>query len=514
MKRVLGALALTALIALPAAGFDLTFVRDIPVEADRVTAVDFDGQGRLLAYGTNDGVVTVLDISEGNPVFTAKNHGKDVTALAFDADGKYLVSGSHDKKIIIRSILDGTPQKIIDDFGGDVAHLDISPDGRYLAACGSKHEIMIWEFPSGFLRGTLKGHKKDVVYCGFSADGGRLVSVGQDGKIIVWDLKSLSPIRENAIAAHTLANSGLDIVSAALSDDRRFLAVGIEEHVLAKGGRRMEFRHNIAFYDWNTGTLLKVLKGNNKRLDQLTLSPDMCYVLTDNSPMHSHELAFWDILGGVIETTYPIEGDITGFDMSMDGNHLAAACTGDDRTAHIILWDVTGIGGYALPASGSATPLAETGFGGTISLTGPDTAILADGAQHTLAVLYLDAYGIDDGIARMITDDLEGRLVNNAPCLKVIERNRIDLILKELKLAQSGMTDQRAIEIGRELEAEYLLYGNVRKTGHDLAINVKMVKVESGQIVGSRGVICTNASLRDISTMVSHLSPTIAACGR
>jgi len=103
--------------------------------------------------------------------------------------------------------------------------------------------------------------------------------------------------------------------------------------------------------------------------------------------------------------------------------------------------------------------------------------------------------------------------VNNAPCLKVIERNRIDLILKELEFAQSGMTDQRAIEIGKQLEAEYLLYGSVRKTGHDLTISVKLAQVESGQIVGTRGVVCTNASLRDLSDMVSHLSPTIAACG-
>ncbi len=514
MKRIIGAFFLVAAVASSSWGFELTFLRDIPVDAKGVTAVEFDGSGRLLAYGTDEGQVIVTDVIEGDTVFSTREHDKGVTTLAFDAKGKYLVTGSRDHTIIIWDIADGTPENIIKDFGDDVAHLEVSPDGRYLAACGSKKEIMLWEFPSGFPRGTLKGHDKDVVFCGFSADGSRLVSVGEDGKIIVWDLKKLSPIRENEIAVHTLANSGLDIISAALSDDRRFLAVGIEEHVLAKGGRRMEFRHNVTFYDWNTGTLLKVLEGNNKRIDHLTLSPDVNFVLTDNSPMHSHELAFWDILGGVIETTYPIDGDISGFDISMDGNHLAVAYTGDAKDAHVVLWDVTGVGGYAPPEAGTTTPIAETGFGGTISLTGPDTAVLDDGSSHTLAVIYLDPYGVDDGIGRMITDELEGRLVNNAPCLKVIERNRIDLILQELKFAQSGMTDQKAIEIGRQLEAEYLIYGSVRKTGHDLTISVKMAQVESAQIVGTRGVVCTNASLRDISDMVSYLAPTIAACKR
>lgn len=512
MKRIIGAFFLVAVVATTSAGFELSFLRDSPVDGKQVGAVKFDDSGSLLAVGTGKGQVILTHVIAGDIVFANREHKKDVTAFAFDVESKYLVSGSRDHDIVIWKIADGTPEKVIEDFGGDIDHLEVSPDGRYVAACGSKKEIMLWEFPSGFPRGTLKGHDKDVLFCGFSADGSRLVSVGKDGKIIVWDLKKLTPIRQNEIAAHTMANSGLDIVSAALSDDRRFLAVGIEEHVLAKGGRRMEFRHNMAIYDWKTGTLLKTLEGNNKQVDRMTLSPDVNYLLTDNSPMHSHELAFWDILGGGIETTYPIDGDITDFDISMDGNHLAVAYTADGNDAHVVLWDITGIGGYAPPEAGTVTPLAETGFGGAISLTGPDIPILANGESHTLAVIYLQPYGVDDGIGRMITDELEGRLVNHAPCLKVIERNRIDLILKELEFSRSGMTDQNVLEIGKQLEAEYLLYGTVRKTGHDLTISVKLAQVESGQIVGTRGVLCTNASLRDLSDMVSYLAPTIASC--
>lgn len=512
MKHFAAALLILLWTAAPAAAFEQYFIRDIPSGADRVSALTFTADGRLMAWGTDGGRVTIMNVADGSLVFSTQGHDRDVTALKFDTKGDHLVSGSRDDDIIIWNIPDGDPLKSIDDFGNHVTCVDISPDNRYVAACGSKRDIMVWEYPSGFLRGELKGHDKDVIFCAFNADGTRLVSVGEDRAIIVWDLKSLGSVRRNDIAAHTLPNSGLDIVSAAMSDDRRFLAVGIEEHVMAKGGRGMEFRHNIAFYDWRTGTLLKVLEGNTRRVERLALSPDVTCLLTDNSPMHGHEFAVWDILGGAIEISYPIDGDITGFDMSADGRYLAAAFTKEDEGAHIALWEITGIAGYTPPASGTATPLAETGFGGTISLTGPENPVLADASSKTMAALYLDAYGIDDGIARIITEDLEGKLVNSAPCVAMLERNQIDRIVQELKYAESGMTDQRAIEIGKHLEAEYLLYGSVRKMAHDLTVTVKVVHVESGRIIGSRGVQCTNASLRDIFDMIAYLAPAIAAC--
>jgi len=110
-------------------------------------------------------------------------------------------------------------------------------------------------------------------------------------------------------------------------------------------------------------------------------------------------------------------------------------------------------------------------------LTGPAEPLIPSGQPRVLAVMYLEPLGIDSGVARFITEDIESRLVNNCPDVKVVERNQIDQIVRELRYVQSGLTETQAIEIGRHLAAAYLMIGSVQKMGHDLSITVKLVSV-------------------------------------
>ena len=496
------------------AQFEQYFEREIPVTSAKITATGFSNDGRLLIYGTKDGGIFAWDVKDAKPAGELRYHKNEVTALVFDSSGRYLVSGADDKNIVIWDMQTCQPLTIIKDFSAKVRCLDISPNGKLLIACGDKKDAHCWEFPSGYTRGRFSAHEKEVVLCAFGERSDQAVTVGEDRKIIVWNVNSLSPVRQNEITVHTLVNSGIEISSAGLSADRRFLGVGIEEHVLTKGADRMEFRYNIAFYDWTNGTLIKVLEGNDGIVDKLALSPDVAYLLTDNSTLREHIISFWDILGGVVEKNYPITGSITAFDFSPDGNWLAVAIGKDNsrRESAVAIWRLQGIDGYSPPVQ-STTPLAEASFGGRISLTGPSEPLISDDSPKTVAVMYPEAYGVDPGVAQFITEDMESRLVNNSPYVNVVERNQIEQIIRELKYAQSGLTETQAIEIGKHLVAQYLIVGTVRRIGRDLTITVKLVDVETSRIIGTRGVTCTNASMRHIYDMVSALAPTVARLG-
>jgi len=512
MKTIYLLLLAMCLTAPAIAQLDQYFEREIPVATSEITAARFGDDGRLLAYGAKEGRLFIWDLGTATSGGEMDSHRGKVNAMVFDPAGRYLVSGSDDKTIVIWDLQTRTPLTVIKDFKSSVRQLDLSPNGKFLAACGSGKEIFLWDFPSGHFRGKLTGHGKDVVFCAFNERNDQLVSVGRDRKIIVWDAGTLQPVRQYEVAVHTLANSGNEISSATLSSDRRFLAVGVEEHVLAKGSDRMEFRYHTAFYNWADGTLLKVLEGNDRALDRLSLTPDMTYLLTDNSTLREHRISFWDILGGVVEKNNPIEGEITAFHLSLDGKWLAVgiAGKGSGRESVVALWSLQGINGYTPVPEPALAPVADAGFGGKISLTGPAEPLIPSGQPRVMAVMYLEPLGIDSGVARFITEDIESRLVNNCPDVKVVERNQIDQIVRELRYVQSGLTESQAIEIGRHLAAAYLMIGSVQKMGHDLSITVKLVSVETSAIVGTRGVICTNASMRDIFDMVSILAPTIA----
>ena len=512
MKTIYLSLLAICLAAPAAAQLEQYFEREIPVATSEITAARFSNDGRLLVYGTKEGRLFIWDLSTAALIGEMDHHKGKVNALVFDAADRYLVSGADDKNIVVWDLQTREPLTVIKDFKSALKQLNLSPNGKFLAACGGGKEIFLWDFPSGHFRGKLTGHGKDVVFCAFNERSDQVVSVGGDRKIIVWDAGTLQPVRQYEVAVHTLANSGNEISSAVLSADRRFLAIGVEEHVLAKGSERMEFRYHTAFYNWPDGTLLKVLQGNDCVLDKLSLTPDMTYLLTDNSTLHDSRVTFWDILGGVAEKNNPIDGKITAFDLSLDGKWLAVgiAGKGSGKESTLALWKIQGIGAYTPVAEATLAPVADASFGGKVSLTGPAEPLIPSGQPRVLAVMYLEPLGIDSGVARFITEDIESRLVNNCPDVKVVERNQIDQIVRELRYVQSGLTETQAIEIGRHLAAAYLMIGSVQKMGHDLSITVKLVSVETSAIVGTRGVICTNASMRDIFDMVSVLAPTIA----
>lgn len=73
--------------------------------------------------------------------------------------------------------------------------------------------------------------------------------------------------------------------------------------------------------------------------------------------------------------------------------------------------------------------------------------------------------------------------------LNVVEREKIDSILKEMQLERSGLIDSsRMAELGRMLNADYLLTGmgeihNHGKSTFLISTTVRLIHVETGEIV-------------------------------
>ncbi len=71
--------------------------------------------------------------------------------------------------------------------------------------------------------------------------------------------------------------------------------------------------------------------------------------------------------------------------------------------------------------------------------------------------------------------------------LTVIERDKIDFILKELQLQKSGAVDQAtAVKVGKILGAKYMVFGSITQLDKDDArMVVRVVNVETSEIVSS-----------------------------
>ncbi|MFL5343303.1 MAG: CsgG/HfaB family protein [Hyalangium sp.] len=109
--------------------------------------------------------------------------------------------------------------------------------------------------------------------------------------------------------------------------------------------------------------------------------------------------------------------------------------------------------------------------------------------KPTVAVLYFGYSGenpemkvLKKGLAQMLITDLAG-----FGTVKLVERDRLQELLDELQMGQSDKFDSATVaKIGKLAGAHYLVLGSYFDLMNTLVVDAKVVKVETGTILGSR----------------------------
>jgi len=108
-----------------------------------------------------------------------------------------------------------------------------------------------------------------------------------------------------------------------------------------------------------------------------------------------------------------------------------------------------------------------------------------------VAVLYFDYTGKDEqlsvlkkGLAQMLITDIQSRADN----CTIVERDRLEDILKEIELGQSGKVDPKtAAKVGKLLGARYIVLGSFFDMFGTFRVDSRIIEVETGAILGSVG---------------------------
>ena len=105
-------------------------------------------------------------------------------------------------------------------------------------------------------------------------------------------------------------------------------------------------------------------------------------------------------------------------------------------------------------------------------------------AQQSVALLDLEAKGVSQEEASIITDRFRAHLVNTGK-FKIMERANMDKILKEQGFQQTEYcnTTECTVKIGQLLSVNIIMTGSVTKLGGIYSINVRMLDVQTGQII-------------------------------
>lgn len=103
-----------------------------------------------------------------------------------------------------------------------------------------------------------------------------------------------------------------------------------------------------------------------------------------------------------------------------------------------------------------------------------------------IAVMPLDTQGVSGREAALIGDAVASRLLASKTC-NVMERSQMDQILREQAFQQSGACDNSgcAVEIGKVLSVDRILVGSIGRIGDAWALNLRLVRVETGEVLKS-----------------------------
>jgi TolB-like protein len=163
---------------------------------------------------------------------------------------------------------------------------------------------------------------------------------------------------------------------------------------------------------------------------------------------------------------------------------------------------------YRPPPAADRLAAAPQGFASRLRVLGDATPAVTPSAPITMAILPFDdraGSGLGGTVAELLTTQLA-----NLEHLRVVERLRIDLLLQELDLQRQGITEADGLQLGRLLNADYVLLGGIGASGTTYTLSARLLRVETGEVVSGRQVLCEECRAQELFEVVHLLGTTIA----
>jgi WD40 repeat protein len=168
---------------------------------DRVLAMDFSPDGKLLATGsgepTRSGQLQIWQVADGQLVHAIDDaHSDTVFGVEFSPDGKTIASSAADRLVKTFQVADG---QLVRSFAGHTHHaLDVAwqANGRRLASAGADHVIKVWDPSTGAQQRTIEGYPQEVTSVSFVGVGSEAIATSGDATIRLHNTDNGQEIRK------------------------------------------------------------------------------------------------------------------------------------------------------------------------------------------------------------------------------------------------------------------------------------------------------------------------------
>jgi WD40 repeat protein/serine/threonine protein kinase len=327
-----------------------SLLRALPQGTGTIYALCYSPDGRFLASGDGfppfeepahmrgQGVVRILDASNGQVLHTLRSHTQNVMSVAFSPDGRTLASvsgssltvpqtASKPGELYLWDTLTGELLKKLSGHAGPLTGVSFHPSGSMIATSSWDRTIRLWDAGTGDLRHSLLGHQDWVLHVEFSPDGRQIATCGADGSIKLWDSASFQEL-------WTLRGHTKKVTCVTFSPDGRRLASSSSDQT-------------VKIWDGTVSPEALIWRGGIGPIARIAFFPDGHRLLVARNVEEApgrvrHRLAVLDTArhfreavlddGGNSERGRPIDG----IDVRRDGRLVASA----SQSGRIEAWTV------------------------------------------------------------------------------------------------------------------------------------------------------------------------------
>ncbi len=203
---------------------------DVDIFPDRITALDFSPDGRLLAVGSGEpsrtGDLCIIATDTGAIVKRAElAHSDTILGLAFSPDGTQIASCGADKMAKVWNVDTLELERTLEGHTHHVLAVAWQDDGMTLATGSADNTIKIWDATSGESRRTIAGFPKEITGLRFHGTSSMVISSCADSQVRMHDASNGNGIRSFGGAADFL-------YSLTTSIKERFVISGGQDGVL------------------------------------------------------------------------------------------------------------------------------------------------------------------------------------------------------------------------------------------------------------------------------------------